>query len=207
MNSRFNVERRAFEYLRENMPDDARTEFLDALKQIVLQYNTTIPENRFTVGGVVEHLVCALLKATGLNVTFMADEDHGYDLMLPHGKGLSVKSQFTRNRQGIGLINTRGNTKPERWKDATLFVIRDTGIVYGDADVPGIGSFLNPKGDQLVLRPGGLSLLESDPTRVIAMPVPTKPDKNAAGKSLKVSTSLARELLQRYPVLRDAYMP
>lgn len=205
MSGAFETERLAFRRLREGMPDDACAEFVAAIREVVLQYNTSVEENRFTVGGVVEHLVCALLRATDIDVDY-ADE-RGYDLLLSCGSGLSVKSQFTERRQPIGLLNTRNQVQDPRWEYATLFVLRGTGIVYGDPLIQGVDEFVKRQSDQLQLRPGGLTLLSSEPSRVISLPIPTKPPKSEEAKSLKFSRTLAREVLSRSPVLGKAYMP
>lgn len=56
------IQRKAFETLRNHAPKDARDEYVKALKELVLRYNTSIRENRFIVGGAVECFTCAFVE-------------------------------------------------------------------------------------------------------------------------------------------------
>ena len=127
----FSAERRYFQALRGNCPPAALAEYRQAVSITVERYNTTVRENRFIVGGAVEIYTVALMRSAGIDAHGYGAQMDSSDLILPNGKALSVKSQFTKSRSKFKLINTQSNYTPE-WHTATLFIIAGIGIVYGD---------------------------------------------------------------------------
>ena len=190
----FTSERRAFNRLKSHSLDEARREFEQASKELIVSYNTTIPENRFIVGGAMEVFVFALLRSVGVSAWLYGEQSQGGDIMLPNDKKLSCKGTFTKSWSAVGLINLRGEGHRE-WQHATLFIRSGVGIVYGDP------SMVDPKeikhgGDQIELSGKALrALCESQPN-VFELDIPFKPPTESTGESKVASRSVALEILR-----------
>ncbi len=90
-------ERRVFQRLREHSSDTARKEFERASTELILSYNTTIPENRFIVGGAMEVFVCALLRSVGIHAILYGEESHGGDILLPNDNKGNYIPEYPKN--------------------------------------------------------------------------------------------------------------
>ncbi|MCY4158327.1 MAG: hypothetical protein OXF48_01790 [Bacteroidetes bacterium] len=190
----FTSERKAFDRLKSHCPSDSRKEFELASKELILSYNTTIPENRFIVGGAMEVFVCALLRSSDVSAWLYGEQSHGGDIMLPQDKKLSCKGTFTKGWSAVGLINIRGSGHRE-WQHATLFIRSGTGIVYGDP------TMVDPKeikhsGDQTALSGKALKELCNDPLNVMPLDIPFKPPSESTAASEVASRTVALEILR-----------
>ena len=189
----FNAERKAFAFLRENCSDAAKAEYVRAVGLVIERYNTSIYENRFVAGCVIEVFTYALMRSAGLSCNLYADQEKGGDIMLPNHKHLSVKGSFTGGVADVKLLNQMGDgDRP--WEVATLFVVSEIGIVYGDPDLVDPG-WVKQVGDGVKLDKAALKHLMKDPKNVIELEIPKKPSKEMAGKSLKASESIALKIL------------
>ena len=188
----YNSERRIFDLLRSNLSEEAQAEFEAAIAVFVERYNTTIPENRFVVGGAVEVFVYALLKSVGADVNLYANQSTKGDILLPNDKKLSVKSSF-RGVQAIKIINQQGVGVRE-WSTATVFVVSGVGIVYGTPEMVD-DEYIQHTGDGLALKRRGLRQIIEDERNVINIAVPHKPPTEMVGFSHKASTAFARQIL------------
>ena len=193
--SLFLTERRVFDTLKKNCSDESKIEYERAISVLVNRYNTTIRENRFTVGGAVEVFTFALLKSVGINCRFTGDEDVKGDISLPNGKLLSLKSSFVGGSQNIGLLNKQGRGQ-RTWDTATLFILADIGVVYGTPEMVS-PDYIKDSGDQLTLKKSGLNLILEDESNVFRMQIQKKPPTAETGFSLKASTSIAKYILDR----------
>ena len=198
----FEIERNCFKHLRENLSNEAKAEYETGVKHLVERYNTAIYENRFTVGGVVEVFTLALMRATGIEIEGCGSEAQGGDLILPNGRMFSLKSSFTRGGSVI-LVNTRGDSRTD-WKTATLFVLSNVGIVYGDPDMAQEDD-LNRAADNLQIKRSALNRFAQDPLNLIPMEIPLRPPTEIAGSSMKASDAVARQLMNELNMftLRD----
>ena len=106
---------------KDNLSNKTRQEYEIGIRTLIERYNTTIRENRFVVGGVVEIFTMALLCSTGIEVSAYGAESVAGDLILPDLKMFSVKSSFTSSGS-IRLVNTMGDSATN-WTTATLFVL------------------------------------------------------------------------------------
>ena len=188
----FNIERNCFKHLKENLSRKAKEEYETGIKHLVERYNTAIYENRFTVGGVVEVFTLALMRSTGIEIKGCGSEAQGGDLILPNGRMFSLKSSFTRGGSVI-LVNTRGDSGTD-WRTATLFVLSNVGIVYGDPDMAQEDD-LNRVADNLQIKRTALSRFAEDPSNLIPMEIPLKPPTEMADTSMKASDAVARQLM------------
>ena len=188
----FHIERNCFKYLKENLSSEAKAEYETGVKHLVERYNTAIYENRFTVGGVIEVFTLALMRSTGIEIEGCGSEAHGGDLILPSGRMFSLKSSFTRGGSVI-LINTRGDSGTD-WETATLFVLSNVGIVYGDPAMAEEND-LNRAADNLQIKRTALNRLAQDPLNLISMEIPLKPPTEKADSSMKASDAVARQLM------------
>ena len=198
----FEIERDCFKHLKENLSSEAKTEYETGVKHLVERYNTAIYENRFTVGGVVEVFTLALMRATGIEIEGCGSEAQGGDLILPNGRMFSLKSSFTRGGSVI-LVNTRGDSGTD-WKTATLFVLSNIGIVYGDPDMAEEDD-LNRASDNLHIKRSALNRFAQDLSKLIPMEIPLKPPTELADSSMKASDAVARQLMNELNMftLRD----
>lgn len=195
----FNVEKSCFNFLKENLDNKAKSEYESGIKNLVERYNTAIYENRFLVGGVVEVFTLALMRSTGIEIQGCGSEAQGGDLILPTGEMFSLKSSFTETG-GIFLINTRG-TSGTKWKTATLFVLSNIGIVYGDPSMAAEDD-LKRNRDNLEIKRTALTRFAQDSSNCIAMNIPVKPPTKMASSSLKASDIVARELMKELKMVK-----
>ena len=157
------------------------------------RYNTTIYENRFIVGGVVEVFTLALLRSGGVPANGYGDETARGDLILPNNKRLSVKGRFTKGKSSIRLINTMGDSIPD-WTTPTLFVLSNIGIVYGDPDMVD-SKYLKKTKDALTLHDEALVKIRENANNVIQVNIPYKPPKEMTRFSHKASMPVARTIM------------
>lgn len=188
----YKQERQAFERLKADCTPKAEAEYVASVGRVVGQYNTTLHENRFIVGGAVEIFTCCLLRTVGLACKHYADQETGGDILLPKNKHLSIKSSFV-GPSDIRLINHQGKGNSE-WTIATLFVISGVGIVYGDPSMVDDEDMKTPN-DSKVLKRRGLVKLIKNNKNVMPVDIAKKPPTDLAGYSKKASSSIAKEAL------------
>ncbi|NPA31967.1 MAG: hypothetical protein GXO37_08240 [Chloroflexi bacterium] len=114
-----------------------QTEVARAVEALYARYDTAIRENRFVVGGALEIILGAALRACGLPVRHRGTETVEWDLLWAEGPGgYSIKSLLKPGTRSTRLVNVLGReVTPEMWQAATLFVLPE-GIVYADPDLP-----------------------------------------------------------------------
>ncbi len=188
----YRAERRVFDRLRQDCTDQARQEYEDAIAILTQRYNTTIHENRFTVGGAVEVFTYALLKSVGIDCTLYGDQSAAGDILLPGDRKLSVKSRFTPAGP-VTLANKRGKGA-RQWQTATLFVLAGVGVVFGAPDAVD-PDHVRDTGDALEFTQKGLTALIEDTSNVLPLEIAQKQPTEMTGFSHKASTALARQIL------------
>jgi hypothetical protein len=180
-------------------------EFLGACEQVNLRFDTGIYENRFIVGGVVEQLLGASMRAVGCNIDNVAKTRRGVDLLSPAlGLGLSVKAQFKKGPE-IRLVNTMGGSGADVvWAHATIFVVVGVGIGYADPDL--VSNGLIARSDVLTLKIDSLKKLWSTyPKYLIDCDVPSKPAKSS--QSRVASDVVAQDIMIDFTNLISHYRP
>jgi len=180
-------------------------EFLAACNAVNLRFDTAIYENRFIVGGVVEQLVGASMRAVGCEVDNVAKTSRGVDLSSSSlDVGFSVKAQFKKGGE-IRLVNTMGGSgATATWTHATIFVIVGVGIGYADPDL--ILSGLVPRSDVLTLKLSALAELWATQTQyLIQCDVPAKPAKSS--HSRVASDVVAQDIMIDFKNLLIHYRP
>jgi hypothetical protein len=180
-------------------------EFLAACRAVNLRFDTAIYENRFIVGGVVEQLLGASMRAVGCEVDNVAKISRGVDLSSPSlDVGFSVKAQFKKGPE-IRLVNTMGGSGANAaWTHATIFVIVGVGIGYADPDL--VISGLVPRSDVLTLKLSALAELWATQTQyLIQCDVPAKPAKST--QSRVASDVVAQDIMIDFKNLLIHYRP
>ncbi len=133
----FQRERAGFHTFKHCFEQDSalREELKRAIGALYERYDTTIRENRFVVGGALEIILGAALRACGLPVRHRGTETVEWDLLFEDGEGgYSIKS--LPKSPSTRLVNVLSRSvSPELWRVATLFVLRE-GLVYADPDLP-----------------------------------------------------------------------
>ena len=81
--TRYRQERRVFDRLKSDCPDRAKQEYELAIGTLLERYNTTIYENRFVVGCVVEVFTCAFLRVVGIDCTPYGSTGNCWGLITP----------------------------------------------------------------------------------------------------------------------------
>lgn len=202
----YTVERRCFEFLKETLKPEIRLEFIYALGMLLQQYNTTVPSNRFVVGGATEELVTALLRSVGISARAYGGDSKGGDILLSDRKLLSVKGVFTKQFSGVRVTNTMGEGKGTM-ECATLIVRSGTGIIYVDPDMFTTEDFKRTK-DALVLRARAVKrVLKEDPNSLMEIDIPFKPDtvQTFASRGESVALKVVNQLgLEHLPKFMDA---
>ncbi|MEM0333642.1 MAG: hypothetical protein QXX30_04270 [Candidatus Aenigmatarchaeota archaeon] len=105
-------------------------EFEKAIRKLIFEYNTTLHENRFIVGGSLEIIFCSLLISLGFNALWL--KERRFDISID-GSKFSLKSNLSGNGD-IRLINVLGNEVAE-WREPTIFFIGGRGIFYADPEM------------------------------------------------------------------------
>ena len=186
-------ERNCFYHLKNNLKPEARAEYERGVGNLIQIYNTTIYENRFLTGGVVEVFTLALMRTVGIEVEPCGDTGVGGDLILSTGEMFSVKSSFTKVRSNVILVNTRDDSNTP-WTTATLFVLSGIGMVYGDPSME-IEGDLNRAKDNLNIKQAAIARFAKDPLNFIPMSIPFKPSTEQAIYSKKMSDAVALQLM------------
>lgn len=189
----YKAEQHYFNVLKADISDESRKEYEVAVNTVVSRFNTSVLENRFTVGGAVEVFTCALLRSVGIECYHNAARTTGGDLTLPDKKELSIKGSFA-GISSIGLINKRGGGQ-RKWITATLFVVSGVGIVFGAPDMVDADD-INDAQDQIQLKKKGLEKLVRDDKNVISLNIANKPPKEKAGETKRQSMEVARFILK-----------
>lgn len=189
----FETERRCFYHLRDHLSDEAKAEYERGVGNLIQIYNTTIYENRFLTGGVVEVFTLALMRSVGIEVEPCGDTGVGGDLILSTGEMFSVKSSFTKVRSNVILVNTRDDSNTP-WTTAILFVLSGIGMVYGDPSME-IEGDLNRAKDNLNIKQAAIARFAKDPLNFIPMSIPFKPSTEEAIYSKKMSDAVALQLM------------
>ena len=180
-------------------------EFLAACRAVNVRFDTAIYENRFIVGGVVEQLLGASMRAVGCDIDNVAKTSRGVDLSLPTlDVGFSVKAQFKRGPE-IRLVNTMGGSGASaEWTHATIFVIVGVGIGYADPDL--VKSGLVPRSDVLTLKTSALAEMWATQTGfLIQCDVPAKPVKSRHTRV--ASDVVAQDIMIEFKNLQVHYRP
>ena len=186
-------ERNCFYHLKNNLKPEAKAEYERGVGNLIQIYNTTIYENRFLVGGVVEVFTLALMRSTEIEIEPCGDTGVGGDLILSTGEMFSLKGCFTPKRDVI-LVNTRDDSYTP-WTTPTLFILSNIGIVYGDPAMVNAEDDLKRSNDNLSIREAAVNRLASDPANRILMHIPFKPSTEEAIYSKKMSNAVALQLM------------
>ena len=189
----------------ENSPS-LLDELLGAVSNLIGDYNSSIRENRFIVGGATERILATAMRATGIrNVQSRGLAQDEEDLVVD-GVGISVKSSFTGRREQIRLVNTLGDSGTQ-WSAPTIFIIAERGIGYAD---PGLlPNAAKTTSDAIVLPRRLLDHFHNgNPNYFLDCAVPRKPTNRNQSKVLSVT--VANEIMTRtangqdiYPLLRS----
>lgn len=190
----FQSAREAFLKFRRRLDSDPPLcgEVVEAIRALVTEYSTSIRENRFTVGGAIEHIIGAAMRAAGLPARNRGHLECGSDIRVD-GVGFSIKGVFSHRLGAVGLINTRGVNTSVVWKDATILVLAGVGIGYVDPVLVPDSTVL--RSDQLQLpKKAYLGFLREHPEYLIALPIPANPKSEATRVA---SYAVAEEILAR----------
>lgn len=203
----FSVERQIFSEFKAGLEKKpvVLAEFLAACRTVNVRFDTAIYENRFIVGGVVEQLLGASMRAVGCDVDNVAKTRRGVDLSSPTlDVGFSVKAQFKRGPD-IRLVNTMGGSGASaEWTHATIFVIVGVGIGYADPGL--VTSGLVPRSDVLTLKTSALAEMWATQTQfLIQCDVPAKPMKSSHTRV--ASDVVAQDIMIEFKNLQVHYRP
>ena len=190
----YNQERRIFDRLKTDLKNQTKIEYENAFNVLIEKYNTSIYENRFITGGAIEVFTYALLRSVGIDCNMYGNQSLGGDILLPNQKLLSVKGIFTGGVNNVILMNKQGSGK-RKWNTATLFIISEIGIVYGDPNMVKTSN-IKDRSDSLVLDKKGLIEIIKNNKNYITMKLNKKPPTETSGFSDKASVAVAKQILQ-----------
>lgn len=197
----FEGERTTFQEFKTRLDSDhrLREEVESAIRALLSDYNTTIHENRFLVGGVCEHIIGTAMRAAGIDAENIGKYSPRIDVKIPNAEGYSVKGEFIGGGE-IRLINVLGKGLGQAWREGTIFIISGMGIAYADPEI--LPSATVSRGDAIALRRGPLvEFLENKPEYLIRCDVPRK-SVDIKGSKM-ASETVAREILDKLPTLRN----
>jgi hypothetical protein len=204
----FEVEREFYADYKQGIEGSPRlfAEVIGAIDAVLTRYNTTVWENRFIVGGVVEQIIGASARSLGFAVENAGKQNQGYDLELvaTSETGISIKGVFASMGGRHNLVNARSerlSVPLDRWTTATMFVMSDVGIGYTD---PEYGrAFLHSTSDALQISGAELqSWWRANPRWLVAAEIPRKPE----GPAVRVaSDAVSMDLFADFPLLRGSW--
>ena len=208
----YEQEKQFFYRLKAECNDKTKKSCEHAIKKIISSYNTTIDENRFVVGSVVEVLVYCLFRATHIEC-FLSKRAICFDR-----KRLAVQGIFKGGFNDARLINYQGEQreqgeqgerkrkKKRKWETATLFVISDIGIVFGTPNMVESEHLKDTK-DALVLKKAGLEKIASDKNNIFSINIARKPLFDLADQNKKASDLIVKDIFRdrKLKILRNAY--
>jgi hypothetical protein len=210
-NPHFRLERNFFRELSSGLAADQelRKELSESVQTVLTRYNTSVWENRFIAGGVVEQIIGATARDLGLSVENAGKQNQGYDLEICSDPivGISIKGVFASVGGMHNLVNVRSSDPDrdlsDRWSTATLFVMSGVGIGYTD---PEFGAeFLKSSSDALQI--SGRKLREwwsVNPEWLIDVPIPPKP----TGLANRVaSDAVSLDIFADFPRLHRSWKP
>lgn len=213
MTSRFDRERSGFVGFREEikLKPLVLTEMEKAIDEVFWTYDTSIRENRFIVGGVVEFIVGAALRACGVSVRHKGLIETDIDLLLDNSDvGYSLKAIFKGS--GTHLVNTLGEgATVDRWQTGTIFVVTGVGLVYADPDLEW---WLAHRDECLTARPDAIVVKKACIVRfareqaewVVPCRLPSKDGEKARLHPTRTaSADLAAQVLIHYPKLHAEF--
>ena len=203
----FDLERKIFSDFKSGIDKNpvVLAEFLAACNTVNVRFDTAIYENRFIVGGVVEQLLGAAMRAVGCDVDNVAKTSRGVDLSSPTmNVGFSVKAQFKKGPD-IRLVNTMGGSgATAEWTHSTIFVIVGVGIGYADPELVTTG--LVPRSDVLTLKTSALAeFWATQSGYLIQCDVPAKPTNSTHTRV--ASDVVAQDIMVEFKNLLVHYRP
>jgi len=137
-------ERQAFAQFKNAIETKAllKEQYETAIASVVLEYNTSIYENRFVAGGAVEMFTMWAMRSAGIDVAQVGAQLRGGDLQLPRGGRISVKGVFAvapkvgrAESRTTNLINVQGSVANAVWTEATFFLLAGRGLYYVDPEL------------------------------------------------------------------------
>jgi len=202
----YDLERDRFSQFRNEIArqPDVKTAMEQAIQEIFGRYDTRVRENRFVVGGVIEHIVGAAIRACHVPVRHRGLTTIDVDLVFEDVQGgYSVKSIFRAT--ATRLVNVLSGEAPtrDRWRAATLFLVGG-GIVYADPDLQwwrvNMDRCIRPRTDALEVRRDCVEeFAQRNPQWAIACNFPAGRG-GSVGRSI-ASADVAAQILRSYPVL------
>ena len=201
--------REIYQRLRNGLTDAPYVleELLGALGVLISEYDTSIRENRFIVGGATERMIAATMRCVGIrNARARGLNLYDEDIVVDDCQ-ISVKGSFTGGRQPIRLINTLGNSSAT-WRTATIFVLANRGIGYADPEL--LPDATRASRDAVILPRQPLDdLHDAQPQWLLKCDVPAKLRDSSQRRA--ASEAVATEILHRtaagqamFPTLRVA---
>lgn len=199
----FSAERAAFHQFKQAVENDGvlKSDIETALKALLGRFATTIYENRFVVGGALEVIMVAALRAAGIDAIDVGTQEERLDIRISDG-GFSVKGHFSGSGN-IRLINVLGESERANWNEATLFVLHGIGIGYADPELLNSIGAIQRTGDAIVIRYNALrAFFRTHPEWLVECEVPQSLHEKDASEL--VSRAIARQILAQTQKLREA---
>ena len=203
IHSNFDSARSLFSSFRERLLHDKELQsaFEAAISMLRASYNTAIYENRFTIGGAIEHLVVATFNGAGLPAQHIGRGDARVDVTAHEPSsdldaGFSIKASFSSFN--VRLINMLGQGNPS-WVEPTLFLLSGVGIAYAD---PLLLPNATKQTSDAILMDGKLlkSFVTEHPEYVIPFAFKMPPSGTIA-TSKTASEDVARSIVKNFPRL------
>ncbi len=174
MSKKFGEHRRWFSDFKRKLKEneDIRSEFIKAIGELIREYDTALYENRFVVGGAIEHIFVALVRSLGFYAQHLGTTKKRGDLKI-EDLVFSLKTSFT-GRGEIRLINKLGQDVDISWDEPTIFIISGLGIIYADPEL--LRGEIIDKGDALTLNVEKIQNLAFNyPRFFVEIQIPRKP--------------------------------
>lgn len=197
----------AFAAFRRGMTRALRRELESAITEAVREYSPTDQENRFVLGGAVERIIAAGMRAAGVPVGNLGHAGLGADLSVyveaVRDEVLSLKATFSRRpSQAFRLVNFLGSAQV-REMHPTLFLIPGVGLVLAHEGHQRIADAITLTSDAMTLRCSAI-IQHADECPELMIPLDV-PENDGVVRKV-ASAEVARAILERphYPLLGAA---
>ncbi|MFH1178460.1 MAG: hypothetical protein V1711_01930 [bacterium] len=198
MNNAYESARAGFQIFKRKIlaDDELRGEYVAAIDMLRSLYDAGIYENRFIIGGAIEHITAAAIHGLGIPATQIGRRDTRIDVEARFPGGITAGYSIKQSSGGdIKLINKQGSAE-STWVEPTLFVLDKIGIVYADPEL--LPNATKDVGDGITV---GGKLLRAFATANVEYVIPLdirKPELGNAPTSRTASEDVAHNILSKF---------
>jgi len=184
---------------------ELKEHFEAAIKKALTEYDTSIYENRFVVGGIIEYLVLAAINGSGIaRGRHMGGASMRADICIEsyHGRPCSENFSIKYSSSGaVRMVNVLGKSRAAAWNEPTLFVLPESGVIYADEAYISKKAIRRTADAIEIARKAILLHARKNPSMVLQVKIPLKRELKVEQTGKTASEDLARAMIRGFPRL------